>query len=283
MAQPFDAGKLQTSGDAVPIAEKIGYAAVDMRALFSASRSGVLAYNSAGRSAALPSAQLTWFDRSGKTNGSLGGGVRSSPVYTGFAISHGGSSVALNRFDAQTGLIDIWIYDFARGAESRFALNSRNNFSPTWSPDDSRIAFLSTAGGGLQGVVQRNTNGTGQDELFDGAPFPRVPQDCSPDGRYLVEQTQAPDSKTGFDIWVLPLFGDRKPFPFLHTRANKAFPRLSPSGQWLAYQSDEAGRNEVYVQTFPQPRGQMAGLYQRRPHSGLEPRRQGTLLHQRRR
>ena len=75
----------------------------------------------------------------------------------------------------------------------------------------------------------------------------------SKDGRYLIEGVS--DPKTKFDVWVLPLFGDRKPFPYLHTEFNEANPKLSPNGQWLAYASDETGRYEVYVQTFPNPGG----------------------------
>jgi hypothetical protein len=103
-------------------------------------------------------------------------------------------------------------------------------------------------------VTQRATNGAGQDEILDRSTRLKYPVDWSKDGRYIIEQASA-DSKTGTDIWVLPLFGDRKPFPYLETDANEAEAKLSPNGLWLAYQSDESKRNEIYVTTFPQPGG----------------------------
>jgi eukaryotic-like serine/threonine-protein kinase len=76
----------------------------------------------------------------------------------------------------------------------------------------------------------------------------------SKDGRYLIAETQD-NPKTQDDIWMLPLFGDRKPIPYLHTEASERLAKLSPNGKWLAYMSDESKRYEVYVQTFPNPGG----------------------------
>ena len=76
-----------------------------------------------------------------------------------------------------------------------------------------------------------------------------APTDWSKDGRYIIERTGF-DSKT-VAIWVLPLFGDKKPFPYLQTEANESWAKLSPDGQLLAYHSDETKRNEIYVTTFP--------------------------------
>jgi Tol biopolymer transport system component/predicted Ser/Thr protein kinase len=256
MAQPFDAEKLQTAGDAVPIADQVGYSALDVRAHFSASQNGLLVYGSAeNASSTLRNSQLAWFDRSGKMDRSVGG----PDALFSFAISRDGKSVAVDRLDPQTGLVDIWLHDFARGTDSRFTFNSRNNFGPVWSPDDSHIAFMATSGGSTNDIYQRSTRGVGQDELLESNMAPRIPEDWSSDGRYIIERSQAPDSKTGYDVWVLPLLsgkpGAKKPFPYLQTNANESSAKLSPNGLWLAYQSDENRRNEVYVQTFPQPGG----------------------------
>ena len=77
--------------------------------------------------------------------------------------------------------------------------------------------------------------------------------DWSRDGRYIILSAISP--KTKFDVWVMPTFGDRKPFPYLQTEFNELFAKLSPDARWLAYTSDESKRNEVYVQTFPKPGG----------------------------
>ena len=96
---------------------------------------------------------------------------------------------------------------------------------------------------------------------MDKAARDKRPDDWSRDGRYIIEETSK-DPKTKYDIWVLPLFGDRKPFPYLQTEFNERLAKLSPNGQWLAYVSDETKRNEVYVQTFPDTGWQMAGFDQ---------------------
>jgi dipeptidyl aminopeptidase/acylaminoacyl peptidase len=83
--------------------------------------------------------------------------------------------------------------------------------------------------------------------------IPLTSDDWSRDGRYIIEQTS--DAKRGYDLWVLPLFGDKKPFPYLQTPANETKAKLSPDGQWLAYVSDESKRSEIYVQAFPAPGG----------------------------
>jgi Tol biopolymer transport system component len=125
------------------------------------------------------------------------------------------------------------------------------SIKPVWSPDGGHIAFRTTSDG-MSNVYQRATSGTAQDEALDKAPRSKLPMDWSRDGRYIVEEMQ-PVSSTQFDIWLLPLFGDRKPYPYLQTEFSERFAKLSPNVEWLAYQSDESRRYEVYVQTFPKP------------------------------
>jgi Tol biopolymer transport system component len=79
-------------------------------------------------------------------------------------------------------------------------------------------------------------------------------RDWSHDGQYLIEQVTR-SAKSGVAVWVLPLFGDRKPFPYLESEFDEGLPKVSPNGQWLAYQSNETRRNEIYVQSFPKPGG----------------------------
>jgi eukaryotic-like serine/threonine-protein kinase len=236
MAQAFDASRLELQGDPGAIAEHVREVAV--------STNGILAYTS-GNAAVV---QLTWFDRQGKALGTLGNpGVRPWPV-----ISPDGNSVAVS--DRSLGSVgaDLWIYNAASGTRSRFTFNGKNNLYPTWSPDGTHIAFLSARNGGVN-VYQRAVSGIGEDEALDTAPAnARLPLDWSRDGRYLVEGVLADGQ---FAIFVLPTSGDRKPFPYLKGNFDGVSARLSPNGQWLAYVSDETGRDEVYVQTFPQPGG----------------------------
>jgi Tol biopolymer transport system component len=194
-------------------------------------------------------AQLTWFDRSGNVAGKVGvPGILDWP-----AISPDGATVAVGRFDPQTGFFDIWLHDRARDSPSRFTFGPGNNHYPVWSPDGSHIAFTSTRAGDFK-LYQKATNGATPDEVLDKDVRSKAPNDWSRDGRFIIEGTFN-DPKTGFDIWVLPLFGDRRPFPYLQTNFNEVRAKLSPNGQWLAYASDEGKRYEIYVQTFPSAGG----------------------------
>ena len=250
MAQPFDAGKLQTTGDPFPIVEQVDVAAGRQLGQFSASQNGVLAYTSGALS---QNVQLTWFDRSGKSMGTVGApGDMQWP-----AISPDGKTVAFDRKDGQTGFYDIWLHDLARGTDSRFTFNSKNNQFPVWSPDGHYIAFDSNRTG-PSNVYRKATGGTGQDEVVDQDELVKRPTDWSADGHYLFEETNAGTPKTLNDIWVTPMSpggGDRKPHPYLRTEFAEGLAKLSSNGKWLAYRSDETKRNEIYVMTFPNPGG----------------------------
>jgi WD40 repeat protein len=249
MAQPFDAGKLQTTADALPVAEQVDSGSAVGQNQFSASQNGVLAYTSGGGGGNL---QLTWFDRSGKVTGTLG----PPGAVTWGAISPDGKTVAVDRLDPQTQIYDIWLHDLARGTASRFTFGPKTNEFPVWSPDGSHITFNSLRDG-MGHSFQKATSGTAQDEVLSKPlgepPGPTRVDDWSRDGRYIILNVINP--KTKFDVWVTPTFGDRKPFPYLQTEFAETSARLSPNGQWLAYTSDESKRNEIYVQTFPTPGG----------------------------
>jgi len=249
MAQTFDADNIRTTGDPFPIAEQVESPSggVFAQGQFSSSQNGVLAYVASG---AAGLAQLVWFDRSGKV---IAGSVSISAPSNSIlwpAISPDGHAVIEDHFDAQTGLYDVWLHDLARGTASRLTFNSKTNRMPIWSPDGSHIAFHSNDGN----LYQKATSGVAPDEPLDNDARNKRADDWSRDGRYIIEETQG-DPKTEFDIWILPLFGDRKPFPYLQTQFAERHAKLSPNGHWLAYVSNETKRDEVYVQTFPTPGG----------------------------
>jgi Tol biopolymer transport system component len=246
MALPFDAGKLATTGDAVLVAEQVDFAMAGNgnTGYFSASQNGVLAYTSGSVGGRV---QLTWFDRKGKKLGTVG----SPGNVQWFSISPDGSAAVLSRLDPQSGRFDLWSQDLGHSAESRLTFTGSNRY-PVWSADGSHILFESSREG-VDKVYQKAANGTGPEEVLEAA-F-KLPTDASRDGRYLLTQTGGDNPKTGNDIWVLPLFGDRKPFPYVQTEFRDARPRLSPDGHWLAYESDSSKRLEVYVISFPKPGG----------------------------
>jgi Tol biopolymer transport system component len=245
MVQPFDTSRIETTGDAVPIAEQVDYYAGGSLSHFSASRNGTLVYTSGAASG--NKKQLTWFDRNGKSAGTVG-----MPADTIWAsISPDGSTVATDRAD-ETGARDIWLHDLARGTDTRFTFGPGSTSFPVWSGDGSRIAFTNVSGNGGNRYVKAS-NGVGAAEALDNDPLRMRTVDWSRDGRYIIEESADPKSLA--DIWVAPQFGDKKAFAYLNSEYAETNAKLSPNGQWLAYTSDESKRNQVYVQTFPEHGG----------------------------
>ncbi len=240
MAQPFDAKAMKTTGESVPLAEQIGTDAVGL-ARFSVSRDGVLAYRT-GESGG----RLLWMDRSGKELETLGDPAE----YADPSFSPTGDRLAFDLIDIRTNKSDIWIRDLSRGVNSRFTFGQDDAFCPVWSPRGDFILHVSDRNGTL-GIYQKATSGSGEEKLLVKSDAFLLPTSISPDGRSLAYQRQ--DPKTGWDVMVVPLTGDVKPVSFRVTRFREAQPRFSPDGRFIAYVSNESGRNEVYVQTYPGP------------------------------
>ncbi len=243
LAQEFDAKGLRTTGEAFPIAERVQDDPGFFTAVFSVSDQGTLAYQESGGTTGL--SQLAWFDRSGKKVDVLG-----DPAdYWGPRIAPVGRRVAVGVGDPG----DIWIYDVARRVRTRLTFAAADDYGSTWSPDGTRVAFSSQRSGGGD-LYAKVAAGTGADELLVTSKDFKVPNDWSPDGRFLVYVTYqgAPGSKG--DLWLLSL-SDRKATPLVHTEFDEVEAAFSPDDNWFAYASNESGRFEVYVQPFPGPGG----------------------------
>ncbi len=244
MAQPFDPKGLHLSGEAVPIAEQIAVFQYGGEAA-SVSSNGTLIYrNGPNRSGDL---RLEWFDRSGKLIESVG----SPGGYVGVDVSRDGKRIAVHRHDGNGG--DIWVADSTKAQLRRLTFDaSQDNSSPVWSPDGARIAYASLRGG-KWGLYHKLANGTGNEELLLESELQKAPMSWPLDGKHIVYWLN--DPKTGSDLWVLPLSGDRKPFPFLKEPEDQRLPQVSPDGKWIAYRSTETGRSELYVRPFPSGEG----------------------------
>ena len=233
LSQPFDARRLELSGVPVLVAEHIG-TFLD-GALFSASANGILVYKSGGSQ----EGQLTWFDQRGRRLGRVG----EPGAYLTLALSPDGTRVAVSRLAQNPAL---WLIDLSRGAATRFTFGSSPAVCGTWSPDSSRIIFAS---GSTFDLYQKAVSTVKDPEPLLKSSDAKYPMSWSPDGRFLLYRTSNP--KTGKrDLWMLPLEGEKTPFPLLSTDFNHGTGQLSPDGRWVAYTSDESGRDEVYVRTF---------------------------------
>src|SRR5262249_41250316 len=164
---------------------------------------------------------------------------------------------------------DIWIYDVARGFKTRFTLDPAPGSVPLWSPDGSQIVYCSNRKG-LFDLYEMASDGTGAERVLLESNLNKFPTSWSSDGRFVLYYTSG-DPKTKADLWVLPMFGERKPFPFLQTEAYESMGRFSPDGRWIAYISDESQQLEVHLRPFPGP----GGKQQVSIAGGREPRWRG--------
>jgi eukaryotic-like serine/threonine-protein kinase len=251
IAQPFDPDSRRLTGDDFPLAEHVGpegsrYISV------SASANGTLVYAQDGSQAPR---QLMWFDRTGRALGTLGDAAQ----YSNPALSADEKRVALALTTGNPGSqdiwrnnlrSDIWIIDIARNLRSRLTVDPGMDRSPVWSPDGTRIVFVGERSLKVS-LRQKLVDGTAADETLLEGSDNITPTDWSDDGRFIAYTLSGAFPQRN-DIWVLPLFGDRKPFPLVQTAFLENSAVFSPDGRWIAYMSNEAGRPNVYVQPFPE-------------------------------
>jgi len=236
MAQPFDNRRMVLTGAATTLAEGVaqyGSGGGGGRAYYSASREGIHVMQQSPL-------QLTWYDRAGKVLGTVG---EPAVFYGRPVISPDGTRVAVSKRIGDDA--SIWLLDSRDGEATRFTFGSEFAAFPAWSPDSSRIIFVSNRGG-TQNLYEKPVNGGKEEEILLKSKEVKEGNDWSRDGRFLFYS--AADPKT--NICVLPLEGNKKPVPFLATEFYESSPAISPDGRWVAYNSNESGRTEVYVRSF---------------------------------
>ncbi len=247
-AQAFDDRTFQTRGEAVRIADGVGYfsAGIGYTAV-TVSPAGVLAY---GPSVAMTTS-LQWRDRDGAAIGS----AIAPAVYRSPRLSFDQKRVVATKWEPETGQNDIWVLELALRNQQRQTFDRLNDWFPVWLPDSSRIFFGSNRAGSATRIVRKTLSGP--EEPFAGGEdndnMAVYPNDTSIDGRFLSYTQLSPN---GYDLHIAPLSGDAKKTSFLASPANEVQARFAPNGRWLAYASDESGKFEVYVRPFPAASGQ---------------------------
>ena len=188
--------------------------------------------------------QLLWVDRNGKSLHVLAQLDNvSAPV-----LSPDESRIVVARKDLATNNNDLWLTDPLGDNPVRFTFDPGSDLLGLWSPDGQRIVWTSTRNGSFD-LYEKEVSSTGKDTLLLRSELPKFPLDWSRDGHFLLFRQINP--QTNHDIFVLPTTGERKPFPYLQTPAMENGGAFSPDGNWIAYNSDESGRVEVYVESFP--------------------------------
>jgi len=251
VAQRFDTSALELRGDPIPLGEGLGIGDLGLVSI-SASSTGALAYRP-GQTAVR---RLVWIDRKGQEKPAFDQERQYADVWP----SPDGNRLAFD-LDEDNNKGDIWIRDFARGTTTRFTFEPEREFSPVWSPDAKRIAY--SVQGKSWNLYWKDAAGTGEPELLLDSAEDKFATDWSHDGSTIVFSSRG---ETNWDLWAMHV-GDRKPFALRKTKFSELNGTLSPDGRFLAYQSNESGQTEVYVQEFPEARSK----WQISPDGGREP------------
>ncbi|HKV81936.1 MAG TPA: protein kinase [Candidatus Sulfotelmatobacter sp.] len=238
-AQPFDLKRFALTGEARVVLTDLQYQPQVKRALFAVSENGLLVAQT-GSGVAL--SHLVWLDRKGKELGAVG----KPDVYGNVSIAPNGKSLAVSVTDIASQNTDIWTYDLQRGNTKRLTFDPAQESVPIWSPDTTRLVFASNRRD-YNDLNVKNSDGAQEEENILHSDVDKFPNDWSPEGKYIL-YTQ------GTDLWFVTL-PERKASLFLKAPSVLRNGQFSPDGKWVAYASNETGKWEIYVTSFPVPRG----------------------------
>ena len=239
LAQSFDLKNFKLTAEPTTILTDIEYLPQVKRAVFAVSNNGSLVAQGGGQAAV---SQPTWFDRKGKELDVVG----APDLYGNVFLAPNGRSVAVDKTDMESLNMDVWTYELQRGSSKRLTFDSAIDASPIWSPDGSRLVFGSNRGLG-QDLYIKNADGAQEEKSIIPDETNKYPNDWSKDGKYIL-YTRATD------LWFVSL-PDLKSSLFLKAASVITNGQFSPDGKWVAYASNETGKWEIYVTSFPEARG----------------------------
>jgi Tol biopolymer transport system component len=238
-AHGFDPATTTLRGEPFAMIEHVAVDRSAGLAAVSASSAGTIAYRT-GRAG--QQRQLMWFDRQGTALARIGVPEERGPLYG--SISPDGRRLAVQR--AMDGNTDIWLVDLERGPSVRFTSDPHADIAPMWSPRGDRIAYASQVDGVFDLFDKPLDRGEHHVLLHTGEA--KQITDWSRDGRYLLYRSVMTTPSADMDIWAVALDGNRTPFAVVQTPFEERDGQFSPDGTWIAYQSNESGRHEVYIQ-----------------------------------
>jgi serine/threonine-protein kinase len=250
---PFDLERLEVTGQPVAVVHGVLSASEGASSWFDVSNEGTLAYVAGQRTS--NEVLLQWMGRDGVTTP-----MRDVPTdWRNPQFAPDGQHLALGVLEA--GQTDLWVYEWANGAMTRLTVDSGQDTSPVWSPDGRSIVFASDRGANRTlNLYWQSADGSGDAHRLTESETNQRPTSWHPSGRYIAFQDVTKQGQA--NIMILPMEsngGNWKagaPITFLsHDKLNAANAMFSPDGRWLAYQSNEAGRVEVFVRPFPGPGG----------------------------
>jgi serine/threonine-protein kinase len=252
-AAPFDLDRLEVTGQPVPALEGVTSNSGSGSAQFTVSATGTLVYlPGQSTSGGVP---IQWMNHEGKTTP-----LRATPAnWFDPYFAPDGRRLAVDILDGNGR--DVWVYEWARDTLTRLTFDPADDRKPVWTPDGRRIVFASSrADKSTLNLYWQRSDGTGDAQRLTESKNPQQPASWHPSGKFLAFEESNP--QTSYDLMILSMEGDEtsgwkpgKPTVFLNSPFGEREPMFSPDGRWLAYWSNETGRNEVYVRPFPGPGG----------------------------
>ncbi|MDO8795193.1 MAG: protein kinase [Vicinamibacterales bacterium] len=250
-AVPFDLDRLAVTGPPVPAFEGVATNTVTGAAQFAVSASGTVVYVPGPSSSGSP---IQWMDHEGKTTP-----LRATPAnWFDLLFAPDGHRLAFQILGEQ---LDIWVYEWARDTLTRLTFDPALDKKPVWTPDGRRLVFASARADKLTlNLYWQRADGTGDTQRLTESKQSQEAASWHPSGTLLAFEEQHP--QTSYDLMILPMSGDEAagwkpgtPTVFLNSPFSEREPMFSPDGRWLAYVSNESGRNEMYVRPYPGPGG----------------------------
>jgi serine/threonine-protein kinase len=240
LAAPFDPRKLELTGPPVPVVEDAFVAPFEGNSQFAVSDTGALVH--APASLLQPPREVVWVDRLGREEILLEADRR----YSAPSLSPDGRSVAIT---VEDGNPDIWVYQMDRKVLNRLTFSPRSEHTPIWYPDGRRIAFVLDAPPFHLYAVP--VDGSSEPSAVLESPIDSYADAMSPDGRWMVVRELS--SEEDYNLGLLEVGEGQDVQPLRNTQFKERFATISPDGRYVAYESDESGRSEVYIQSFPEP------------------------------
>jgi serine/threonine protein kinase len=241
LAQKFNRDKLKLEGEAMPVAENLQYYDARISGTFAASQNGKLVYLKGNQN----NQNLVLLNKNGNEIKKL---TNMKPFFHA-SFSPGGNRIACDLYDPDEKKYNIWVYDLQRGNWTRLTFDKVDLY-PFWTNNGKQITYASSVNGTFNPYIM-NADGSGNKERLYKSSFSNIATDISPDAKYtLFTAFNYTNPKSGLDVIMLADGDNKKPVTILSTNFNEAGAKFSPNMKWITYQSDESGKNQVYVIPF---------------------------------
>ena len=266
LAQKFDPDKLEIEGEAMPLAENIQYYDLRIVGTFAASQNGKLVYLNESQT----NVSTVILDKNAKEIKKL---LDQKPMYY-IDFSQDGNKVVYDVYDQNEKNIDVWTYDLIRNVSTRLTFSKDPDIVPIFTKDGKNVIYTASTSGGINNSYIKNSDGSGEAKLLYKFKSPSAALDVSPDGNYIAYMSlNSTGNSSAWDILLLNRKDGGKIVPLLTKNYNEQFPQFSPDMKWMAYQSDESGKYQVYIIPFnpDNPNSGAGGKWQISVDGGTSP------------